>query len=88
MMSLFIWQVRADCDYVFCATDSGDVVKVFVEPFIRMKTAATPNLSTLVVACAVKRAPKKSGMNAGKFIGGQFLRNLSFYNVYEVLACH
>ena len=38
-----------------------------------MKTAATPNLSTLVVACAVKRAPKKSGMNAGKFIGGQNL---------------
>ena len=49
-----------------------------------MKTAATPNLSTLVVACAVKRAPKKSGMNAGKFIGGQNLGDHVALLVFDV----
>ena len=50
-----------------------------------MKTAATPNLSTLVVACAVKRAPKKSGMNAGKFIGGQNLGDRVVMSVVVVV---
>jgi hypothetical protein len=42
-------------------------------PFVGRKTSTPPNLSSLVIACAVKRVTKKNAINAGKFVGGQFL---------------
>lgn len=36
-----------------------------------------------VVACAIKRAPKKSVMNAGKFSGGNLIENVYSYDWYE-----
>ena len=68
-----MFQVRANSDYVFCGTDSGDIIKVSIDTFIRNKVTVTTNLASLIVACAVKRVTKKSGMNAGKFVGGLFI---------------
>ena len=36
-----------------------------------------------VVACAIKRAPKKSVMNAGKFSGGTFLENTNIFDIHN-----
>ena len=52
-------------DYVFCATRSGDIVKLYVDLL-----AENGSKSASIVATAVKKAPSKSGMNAGKFTGG------------------
>ena len=89
-------------DYAFCATASGDIVKLYLansyefpateileetKENVRLKKglptggrAGPTNIvqskmesakpPSAVVACAVKRAPKKSAMNAGKFSGG------------------
>ena len=36
-----------------------------------------------VVACAIKRAPKKSVMNAGKFSGGNLIENVYSNDLYQ-----
>ena len=91
-------------DYAFCATDSGDIVKLYLaasypdpgssekaeneenircrkghptggrgggQSIVQSKTTDVKPPSS-VVACAIKRAPKKSVMNAGKFSGGTY----------------
>lgn len=55
----------ATADYLFCATRSGDIVKLYVD---FLANDGSKNAS--VVAAAIKKAQKKQGMNAGKFTGG------------------
>lgn len=88
-------------DFAFCATDSGDIVKLYLADSYELASfdkveneeneklrkglptggrggggnivqskAANAKPPSAVVACAIKRAPKKSVMNAGKFSGG------------------
>ena len=52
-------------DYVFCGTRSGDIVKLYVDLL-----AENGSKNASIVAAAVKKAPSRSGMNAGKFTGG------------------
>ena len=47
--------------------------------------AANAKPPSAVVACAVKRAPKKSAMNAGKFSGGNTLGRRSGANRFPFL---
>ena len=39
-----------------------------------------------VVACAIKRAPKKSVMNAGKFSGGNLIENVYSNDWYQSMS--
>ena len=55
-------------DYVFCGTRSGDIVKLYVDLL-----AENGSKNASIVAAAVKKAPSRSGMNAGKFTGGIYL---------------
>ena len=88
-------------DYAFCATNSGDIVKLYLADSYELASltkieneeneifrkglptggrggggnivqskATNAKPPSAVVACAIKRAPKKSAMNAGKFSGG------------------
>ena len=67
-------------DYVFCATRSGDIVKLYVD---LMAENGSKNAS--IVAAAVKKAPSKSGMNAGKFTGGiNYSILVNIYNIYTI----
>ena len=54
-------------DYLFCATRSGDIVKLYVD-FLADDGSKTAS----VVAIAVKKAAAKKGVNAAKFTGGTF----------------
>ena len=55
-------------DYLFCATRSGDIVKLYVD-FLADDGSKTAS----VVATAVKKAAAKKGVNAAKFTGGTSL---------------
>ena len=101
-------------DYAFCATDSGDIVKLYLADSYELSSlgevvhdengkrrkgghtggrsgginivqskAADVKPPSSVVACAIKRAPKKSVMNAGKFSGGMVGRKSYLY--YHIL---
>jgi hypothetical protein len=52
-------------DYLFCATRSGDIVKLYVDVL-----ADDGSKNASVVAAAIKKAPKNSTI-AGKFAGGK-----------------
>ena len=57
---------KATADYLFCATQSGDIVKLYVD-FV----ASDGSKNASVVATQIKKASSKKGMNAGKFTGGK-----------------
>ena len=57
---------KATADYLFCATRSGDIVKLYVD-FL----ASDGSNNASVVATQIKKASSKKGMNAGKFTGGK-----------------
>ena len=94
-------------DYAFCATDSGDIVKLYLTDSYELASikkveneenerlrkglptggrggggnivqskAANAKPPSAVVACAIRRVPKKSVMNAGKFSGGTIRQQL------------
>ena len=58
--------VKTSADYVFCATRSGDIIKLYVD-FL----ADDGSKSASLVAAAVKKVSSKKGINAGKFTGGK-----------------
>ena len=63
-------------DYVFCGTRSGDIVKLYVDLL-----AENGSKNASIVAAAVKKAPSRSGMNAGKFTGGTVLYIFVLYKL-------
>ena len=58
---------KASADYIFCGTNSGDIVKLYVD-FL----ANDGQNNASVVATQIKKASSKKGMNAGKFTGTLF----------------
>ena len=53
----------------FAGTESGDIVKLLVEAPLALRSADEADVR--VAGCAVRPAPKKLGVNAGKFAGGK-----------------
>ena len=89
LKSIILWfQVcsggsKATADYLFCATRSGDIVKLYVD-FL----ASDGSNNASVVATQIKKAPSKKGMNAGKFTGGkQTCTNKIFYESSPFYLC-
>ena len=80
---------RGGSDYVYCSTDSGDIVKLCVAGCHENQNNATAaghsskqaatNVQppSSIVACAIRRVPKKNDvMNAGKFSGGKLIEQI------------
>jgi len=62
---MVVCNAGSTADYLFCATRSGDIVKLYVD-FLADDGSKTAS----VVAIAVKKASAKKGVNAAKFTGG------------------
>ena len=73
---------RANADYLFCATHSGDIVKLYVD-FL----AEDRSKNASVVATAVKKTQKKNGINAAKFTGGK-LRKFGHSGMFCMVLFH
>ena len=75
--------------YIYCGTDSGDIVKLVVTDGGGGAVADSSAIGIQVQTCAVVKTGKvvggaggKKDVNAGKFAGGA-LGNLAFQKIFE-----
>ena len=72
----------AAADYLFCATRSGDIVKLYVD-FLAANEGSKN--ASVVIAAAVKKASTKQGINAGKFTGGMLFIIMTICSISQLL---